>query len=97
MSEKRVYPRKAWVLTPSFKPKEVELVRAYNAFGGTYYGDITTTDKLCRLDELHESKDAAVADGWLKVAKMQADLKKRNESLSKKIKELEKAVQGKPG
>jgi len=28
----RIYPRKAWVLMPSFKPQEVEIVKPYGSW-----------------------------------------------------------------
>ncbi|NPS81517.1 hypothetical protein [Pseudomonas aeruginosa] len=54
MSE-RTYPYKAWILQPSFKPKEVELVKPYVGWGA-HYGDETASKKVYRLDEIFPSK-----------------------------------------
>lgn len=90
MSE-RTYPRKAWVLTPSFKPVEVELVKQY---GSTYhdYGDLTEASKLYAPSEMHESKALAIAAGWALVEKQQAKLDKMAITLGKKRAALNKAA-----
>jgi len=88
MNDKRTYPYKAWVLTPSFKPKEVELVQPYRAFGGQDYGDLTETGKMYGTAEMFESKRAAVLEGWrrhdeqaAKLDKMRITLEKRRQAL----------------
>lgn len=87
----RTYPYTAWVLQPSFKPKEVELVKHYTSFGGTDYGDETASKKVYRLDEIFASKADAIAEGWRRVEKQQSDLEKRQESLDKKKAALTKS------
>lgn len=88
MSE-RTYPYKAWVLMPSFKPKEVELVEKYSAYYTEY--DQAAGGKSYHLSELHHSKSAAIAEGRERAAKQSADLAKKQASLAKRIAELDKA------
>lgn len=90
MSE-RTYPYKAWVLQPSFKPKEVELVEHYGSWRGDDYGDMTASKKIYRRDEIFASKAEAIEEGWRRVEKQEADLGKKQESLNKKKTELTKA------
>lgn len=91
MSE-RNYPYTAWILQPSFKPKEVELVKHYTSFGDKDYGDETASGKVYRRDEIFSSKAEAIEEGWRRVEKQQADLEKRQESLDKKKTALTKAA-----
>lgn len=89
MSE-RTYPRNAWVLAPSFKPVEVELIKPY---GSNYhdYGDLTAASKLYAPSEMHDSKALAIAAGWALVEKQQAKLDKMALTLGKKRAALTKA------
>lgn len=89
MSE-RTYPYKAWVLQPSFKPKEVELVKPYVAWSD-HYGDETASKKVYRLNEIFPSKEKAIEEGWRRIKRQEADLDKRQESLNKKKTALTKA------
>jgi hypothetical protein len=87
----RVYPRQAWVLLPSFKPKEVTLVKPYCAWGSTRDYDVAESGKHYHKDELHLSQEAAIAAGRVKVAATQANIDKRQENLNKQIASLDKA------
>lgn len=83
----RTYPYKAWVLMPSFKPVEVELVRNY----GVYY-DETANGKIYHIEHsLHPTKAAAIAAGRKKIDEQQADIAKRLERINKRIAALDKA------
>jgi hypothetical protein len=88
----RTYPRKAWVLLPSFKPKEVELVKPYRAFGGLDYGDLTETGKMYQVAELFDTKRAAVDEGWRRVDEQKAALDKKLINIAKKRKALQAAT-----
>ena len=90
MSE-RTYPRAVWVLMPSFKPKEVEVVRKY---GSNYhdYGDLTAAGKLYAPFDMFPTKRAAIEAGWLRVDKQKADLDKRLCAIKKKRDQLQKAT-----
>ncbi len=89
---KRIYPYKAWVLLPSFKPKEVELVRVYGSYGLYAEYDQSANGKLYHAEhDLHPTKAAAIAVGRERVAAQQADLAKRQERLNKRIAALDKA------
>lgn len=91
MSE-RVYPRKVWVLTPSFKPKEVEVVRPYVSYGSQDYGDLTAATKLYAVSEMFDSKRAAIDEGWRRVDKQKADLDKKLIGIAKRRKALQAAT-----
>lgn len=84
MSEK-TYPYQAWVLMPSFKPKEVELVAR-----ARLDWEESSTGKWYHHTELHSSKAEAIAAGWEKIKIQQADIDKRRENLNKRINQLEK-------
>ena len=88
----RTYPYNAWVLTPSFKPKEVTLVKAYRAFGGQDYGDLTETGKMYGVTEMFPTKRDAVMDGWAQVDKQKADLDKKLIGIAKRRKALQEAT-----
>lgn len=85
MSEK-TYPYQAWVLMPSFKPKEVELVAR-----ARLDWEESSTGKWYHHTELHPSKAEAIAAGWEKIRIQQADIDKRQAKLNKRIVELDKA------
>lgn len=91
MNEQRTYPRKAWVLTPSFKPKEVELVSQMKAFSRDY-GDKTESGKCYEHSEMFETKQAAVMDGWRRYDEQAAKLDKMRISLEKKRQALRNAL-----
>lgn len=58
----RVYPRTVWVLMPSFKPSQVEVVEAH---GWSYrdYGDVTAKGKVYAVAAMHETREQAIATG----------------------------------
>ncbi|WP_085638046.1 MULTISPECIES: hypothetical protein [unclassified Pseudomonas] len=74
------YPFKSWVLTPSFAPKEVELVAA------SHYSDYhhTAANKYYHQSELYASKRVAIEAGWRKLDEQQNTLKKRADAIAKK-------------
>ena len=86
----RIYPRTIWVLTPSFKPKAVEVVQVYRSFREDY-GDQTATGKCYLPSDMFDSQADAIANGRARVKRMAADLQKKQESLKKKIEVLDKA------
>lgn len=88
----RTFPYKAWVLTPSFKPKEVELVRAYKSFSNEDYGDLTATTKLYARADIFGSKREAIEEGWRRVDKQKADLDKKLVNIMKKRRALQAAT-----
>jgi hypothetical protein len=87
----RTYPYKAWTLTPSFKPVEVELVGlAWNDWGSYAHWDKSGSGKSYDSTKLHATKDAAIAAGFAsldeqrkKLEKMQATIDKRHAALHK--------------
>lgn len=88
---KRKYPRQAWVLTPSFKPKEVTITRVYGSWHGSEDWDVAEGGKHYHVGNLFESKAAAIANGREQISKIQADIEKRQLNLSKRIAALDKA------
>lgn len=88
---KRKYPRQAWVLTPSFKPKEVTIEKGYASWRGASDWDIAEGGKQYHVDTLFDSKAAAIANGREQVIKTQADIDKRQLNLNKRIAALDKA------
>ena len=51
----RNYPYNAWVLHPSFRLKQVVLIKRYETWGDRDYGDITDGGKLYPLGEQRQS------------------------------------------
>lgn len=91
----RQYPRQAWVLMPSFKPKEITIVKRSFGYTSTYSGyDESDTGKDYRISDLFDSKGEAIAAGREKVKAMQADIDKRQATLNKRIAALDKAEKG---
>lgn len=91
---KRSYPRKVWVLQPSFKPVEITVVGQYASWSRDDYGDTSDKGKTYPVDSMHKTLDLAVAHGRLECERIRADIEKRTENLSKKIAALDKAAGG---
>ena len=87
----RTYPRKVWVLQPSFKPVEVMIVEKYKTWGNEDWGDLTEKSKRYLPKDMFDSKEAAIKEGRARCVLMQADLDKRTDNLCKKIAALDKA------
>lgn len=89
--QQRTYPYTAWVLQPSFKPKQVELTRAYGSWGTASDYDSTSTGKPYHLSELLISQKDAIAAGRQALERQRIDLDKKLVSLAKKQEALDKA------
>lgn len=88
----RVYPRQAWVLMPSYKPKEVTVIKPYGTYSpGVKEWDIIESGKSYHHAYLYASKEVAIATGKDLCLRMQLALNKRQISLDKKIAALNKA------
>lgn len=88
----RTYPYAAWVLQPSFKPKEITFVSHYLGWGASSdYGCIAQSGKLYQRCQIHPTKAEAIAFGRSEVERMRADLKKKQDSLDAKVSALDKA------
>lgn len=75
----RTYPYKAWVIQPSGKLKEVELVKL------RYFDwDCAQSGKVYHIAELHPTKDAAIAAGLAALDAQQTKLTKQQTTLDKK-------------
>lgn len=90
----RKYPRKQWVLMPSFKPVKVTITKLYSTWGNRDW-DQTDTGKTYHVAHLYPSKDAAITSGRAQVIKSQAEIVKRQTNLDKKVVVLDKAEQTK--
>ena len=86
----RTYPFKAWVLMPSFKPVEVEIVSEYRSWNKEVYHQ-TAKQKTYTGSDLFGSKDEAICAGRKRLADQEADLAKRAENIAKKRAALDKA------
>jgi outer membrane receptor for monomeric catechols len=84
----RTYPYTAWVLTPSFKLKQVELVKA---FSGNDYCDLTEAGKLYGTSEIHSSIESAISFGRESLKRQRIDLNKKLGNWSKKLAALNAA------
>lgn len=91
---KRQYPRQAWVLQPSFKPKEVAVVRPYSTWNSSEEWDVVEGGKSYHKDSLFPSVAAAIANGREQVEKQRLDIAKRQATLEKRIAALDKAEKG---
>jgi hypothetical protein len=87
----RTYPYTAWVLTPSFKPKQVTLIRAYSSYAGNDYGDFTEAGKLYGTSEIHASIEDAISFGRESLKRQRLDLNKKLGNWSKKLAALNAA------
>ena len=86
----RTYPYQGWVLTPSFKPKEVTLTSRYR-YSSLDYGDLTDSSKLYALCDIFPNKAAAIAAGKKKVCEQQSKLDKAQANINKRSANLKKA------
>jgi hypothetical protein len=80
------YPYKAWVLMPSFKPVEVEIVSGDRGY------ERTSKLKDYKNEAVHLTKEGAIAYGWELIAKEQAAMWKRQDRSFKRRAALNKAT-----
>ena len=85
----RTYPYQGWVLTPSFKPKEVTLTSRYEYASLDY--DLTDSSKLYAFCDIFPNKAAAIAAGKEKVREQQSKLDKAQANINKRSANLKKA------
>lgn len=83
-------PYTAWVLQPSFKPKEATFTRHVTSMG-EHYGSEANTGKWYRSKEIFPTKEDAIFAGRLRIDQLQADIDKRITNLNKKKAALDKA------
>jgi len=89
---KRQYPRQAWVLLPSFKPKEVTITQRSHPHSTMFEDwDLASDGKSYHFEKLHPSKGAAIAAGRELIEKARADIAKRQDTMNKRIVALDKA------
>ena len=93
MTKPTTYPYTAWVLQPSFKPKEVTFVRHDKGWSDEDYGCESGSGRVYRRDAIHAAKTDAITFGNAEVRRMQLALDKKQERLNKKRETLTKAAQ----
>ncbi|MFS2027111.1 hypothetical protein [Massilia sp. CT11-137] len=92
---KRQYPRQAWVLLPSFKPKELTITQRSHPYSSMFESwDLASDGKSYHFEKLHPNKDAAIAAGRDLIEKARANIAKRQETMNKRIAALDKAEKG---
>lgn len=82
------YPYQAWVLTPSFAPKEVTIVEP-----GRWAADRwlpTISGKHYSESEVYDSKVLAIKGGWSRLEEQEAAIQKKLDSINKKKSTLTK-------
>lgn len=87
--EPQTYPFNAWVLTPSFKPKEVTITGPYISTAPDWLE--SDTRNIHHKNELYPSKAVAIAMGRELLVKQKAALEKRQANINKKHAALDKA------
>ena len=92
MTKPATYPYTAWVLQPSFKPKEVTFVKHDEGWSGEDYGCKSESGKVYSRVAIHATKADAITFGHAEVRRMQLALDKKQESLNKKREALTKAA-----
>lgn len=91
----RQYPRQAWVLLPSFKPKQVTVTSRSHPHSCMFADwDWADDGKSYHFEKLHPSLAAAIASGREQVTKMAADIAKRQATMERRITSLDKAEKG---
>lgn len=76
------YPYQAWVLTPSFAPKEVTIVEPGRWDSSDWRR--TTTDKRYYESEVFDSKELSIEGGWSRLEEQEAAIQKKIDSINKK-------------
>lgn len=84
---KQIFPYDGWVLMPSFKPVQVALVESNHS----PLWHKTESGKLYCTDNIHQSKQAAIAAGRAALDGQQAALEKKQANINKRRAALEKA------
>jgi hypothetical protein len=87
----RTYPRQVWVLTPSFKPKEVTVTGKLDSYMRDY-GDVTKAGKYYAVGDMYSTSQDAIAAGWVILERQRNALSERSAELDKKVSALTKAA-----
>lgn len=87
-------PFKAWKLTPSGKPVEVEIVEASTFLNFPYFR--LKTGRALRATEIHETKAEAIAAGFNDCDRRQKEINKTRRRLEKRIAVLKQAAASLP-
>lgn len=88
---KRAYPYTAWVLLPSFAPKEVTLIEQAYSFSHPEWDKSESGKSYHAEHELFATKQAAIDAGWKRIATQEAKLTKEAEGIKKRRAALLKA------
>jgi ornithine carbamoyltransferase len=82
------YPLKVWVLTPAFKPKEVELQSKYTNWSGQDYHNTAGTSKLYADSEIAVTQAEIIQVGKALLSEQQKAIDKRQAALAKRMKNI---------
>lgn len=82
------YPYQAWVLTPSFAPKEVTIVEPGRWSTAGWLP--TIAGKHYHENEVFDSKNLAIEGGWSRLQEQEDAIQKKLDSINKKKSTLTK-------
>lgn len=85
------FPYKAWRLTPSFKPVEVEITGNNTGWNRRHKEVRASNGSNYQIGDLFESKALAIEDGRTSLRIQQELLNKRQATIDKKLAALAKA------
>lgn len=88
---KREYPRTVWVLQPSMKPVQVEIVKPAKSWGRFDDGDFSAKGKWYGLANMFETKADAIAAGRRGLSAQEVKLALMSEKVAKRRAALDKA------
>lgn len=88
----RTYPYKAWVLTPSYKTKQVLLVERYGFYRNGVDYIASETGRLYAYADLFDSELAAIQEGLRRCDKQQKRIDASLKTLEKKRSTLRKSL-----
>jgi len=92
--EMKEVPFKAWKLTPSGKPVEVDIVKTSTYLNTPYFQ--LKTGRVVRATDIHESKSEAIAAGFNDCDRRQKELNKTRRRLENRIAVLKQAAASLP-
>lgn len=88
----RIYPYRAWVLTPQFKPVQKTFVSKYRSYSSADYGDNAEGGGLYARDRIFMTQQAAIDWAREDIERQQAAIEKKQANLEKKKASVAKAV-----
>ena len=87
----RTYPRTAWILQPSFKPKQVTVISSYSAWDSYSDWECIEDGPLTHIKAMRDTLEEIIAFGQQEIDRMQSAIDKRQTTLDKKRGKIQKA------